>query len=144
MKSKGIGLALVLVILLAGCGTTPQVATSFHVTRSESLQGYHFAPFERTVNNTTAVQRLYAAALALPTPQPGVYNCPIDIGLVYHLNFHGDKFTFQHMDLEATGCGWLHLNQTEIRQTTDSFLSLVVQTIGIPCLIPTECVSLEQ
>jgi hypothetical protein len=144
LKLKGIGLALILVILLAGCGTTLQVSTSLHVTRSESLQGYNFAPFERTVNDTTAVQRLYDAALALPTPQPGVYNCLNDIGLVYHLSFHGDRFTFLHMDLEATGCGWLHLNQTEVRQTTDSFLSLVVQTIGIPCLIPSACVSLEQ
>ena len=141
MKSIGIGLALFLVILLAGCGTTPQVSTSLHVTRSETLPGYHFAPFERTVNNTTAVQPLYVAALALPTPQPGVY-CLNDIGLVYHLNFHGDRFTFQRTDLEATG--WLHLNQIEIRQTTDSFLSLVVQTIGIPCLIPSACLSLEQ
>ena len=142
MKSKGIGLALVLVILLAGCGTTTQVSTSLYVTRSESLPGYRFAPFERTVTNTTAVQQLYAAALVLPSPQPGaIYHCPNDIGLVYHLSFNGDRFTIKHMDLDATGCGWLYLNQTEARITTDSFRSLVVQTIGILYLLPSACVS---
>lgn len=139
MKSKGIGLALILVILLAGCATTTQVSTSLYVTRSESLPGYRFAPFERTVTNTTAVQQLYAAALLLSSPQPGVYHCPNDIGLVYHLSFSGDRFTIKHMDLDATGCGWLYLNQTEARMTTDSFRSLVVQTIGIPCLLPSAC-----
>jgi len=141
LKSKGIGLALILVILLAGCGTTTQISTSLYATRSESLPGYHFAPFERTATNSTAVQQLYAATLDLPSPQPGVYNCPADIGLVYHLSFQGDRFTIKHMDLDATGCGWLYLNQTEARITTDAFRSLVAQTIGIPCLLPSGCVS---
>jgi hypothetical protein len=112
-----------------------------YVTRSESLPGYHFALFERNVTDITSVQQLYATALVLPSPQPGVYNCPNDIGLVYHLSFHGDRFTIKRMDLDATGCGWLYLNQTEARIPTDAFRSLLVQTIGIPCLLPSACVS---
>ena len=145
MKSKAIVQVLIMVFLLTGCGSTSQVPISLQVTRSESLSGYHFTPIESTVNDTTAAQRLYAAALALPAPLPGaIYHCFADIGLVYHLSFRGDTFTFKHMDLEVTGCGWLHLNQAEVRRANDSFRSLASQTIGIPCLVPSAYVSPDQ
>lgn len=83
MKSKAIVLVFILVFLLVGCSLTPQESSSLQVSRSDSLYGYHFTPIEITVNNSTAVQRLYAAALALPAPRPGViYHCPADFGLV--------------------------------------------------------------
>ena len=67
MKTKASGMTLLLVLLLAGCmGTQPTV---LHVVRP-SLVGYHqqvVPPLERTVSEAAAVQRLYAAALALPS-----------------------------------------------------------------------------
>jgi hypothetical protein len=138
MRSKILLVVPILIFLLMGCGSTPQVSTSLQVTRSENLSGYNVAPIEITVNNTTAVQKLYAAAMALPTPQPGaIYHCFADIGLMYHLSFRCNMFTFKHMDLEVTGCEWLHLNQTTVRRANSSFFTLVSQTIGILCLIPT-------
>jgi hypothetical protein len=95
----------------------------------------HVAPFDRTVTDTTAVQRLYITAQGLP-PATGTYDCAKDIGLVYHLNFLQGTALIKQIDLQATGCPFLHISKTDVRMTNPSFVSLFTRTIGIPSLVP--------
>lgn len=141
MKSKGTFFALLLLFLLAGCGSTTTSGgaapslTALHVIRTSSnAYGTHVAPFDRTVTDTTAVQRLYTTAQGLPAAK-GTYNCPKDIGLVYHLNFLQGITSIQQMDLQASGCQFLHISKSDVRLTNVSFLSLFTRTIGIASLI---------
>jgi hypothetical protein len=142
MGFKVMLIAPLMFLLLVGCaprstnvGTTSG-PTTLHVVRTNSNPyAKQAAPFDRTVSSASAVQQLYSAAYALP-PATGTYDCAKDIGLVYHLNFlQGAKFIKQ-MDLQATGCPFLHLSKTDVRLTNSSFVSLFTRTVGIPSLIP--------
>ena len=140
MKTKASGVALFLVLLLAGCmGTAAdQEPTLLHVVRP-GLVGYHqqqVAPFDRTVRDAAAVQRLYTAALALPRPSQYPLPCTNDWGLVYHLTFLKGTSQLQQMDVQPLGCHWVYLSQTDVRQADQSFLTLLANTIGLPSLIP--------
>jgi hypothetical protein len=142
MKSKGTFFVLLLIFLLAGCGSTntnggtPPSPTVLHVIRiSSNPYGMHVAPFDRTVTDTAAVQQLYTTAQGLPAAK-GTYDCAKDLGLVYHLNFLQGTTPMQQMDLEASGCGFLHISKTDARLINSSFVSLFTRTIGIPSLIP--------
>lgn len=141
MKTKASGVALFLVLLLAGCmGTVAdREPTLLHVVRP-GLVGYHqqqVAPFDRTVRDAAAVQRLYTAALALPRPSHPPVPCTYDWGLVYHLTFLEGTSQLQQMDVQPLNCNHLvNLSQTDVRQTDQSFLTLLANTIGLPSLIP--------
>ncbi len=139
MKTKGLGLVLCLGLLLAACVGTPQQPTALHVLRPASsfpIYGKPFPRLERTINDASTVQQLYAAALALPVVAPGTYHCPIDFGVVYKLDFLAGSALIQHMDVQASGCRWLHLSSTDNRWTNDAFNRLLAKTIGIPSLLP--------
>ena len=140
MKTKASGVALFLVLLLAGCmGTAAdQEPTLLHVVRP-GLVGYHqqqVAPFDRTVRDAAAVQRLYTVALALPRPSQYPAPCPFDFRLVYHLTFLVGTSQLQQMDVQPLGCQWVYLSQTDVRQADQTFLTLLAHTIGLPSLIP--------
>ena len=140
MKTKASAMAFLLLLLLTGCmgrASTPQ-PTVLHVVRPV-LVGYHqqqVAPFDRTVWDAASVQRLYAAALALPIPQQYPTPCPFDIGPVYHLTFLNGTSQLQQVDVEPLGCHWVYLSQTDVRQADQAFLTLLAHTIGLPSLIP--------
>jgi hypothetical protein len=107
---------------------------TLRVTRSTPLNP-SAAGFDKTVSDSVAVQRLYDAAIALPPAPNGVYNCPASRGVVYHLAFHEVAAPMQHMDLEADGCQFLSIGQSQEQHLTNpDFLSLFTQTIGIASL----------
>jgi hypothetical protein len=142
MVPKRTFFVLLLFFLLAGCGSAsasgrvPPGPTSLRVIRvSSNPYGSHIAPFDQTVTDTTDVQRLYAAIQGLPAAR-GTYNCPKDIGLMYHLNFLQGTTSMQQMDLQASGCQFLHISKTDVRVTDASFLSLFTTTVGITSMIP--------
>ena len=117
----------------ASSGTSSEIMI-LHVVRSAHLDQTQYAPLDRTITDTQAVHQLYAKALALPKiSSGGVYNCPSDIGLIYHLDFQQNGSSHK-MDLDATGCQFLQLSSKDIRQTNESFLSLAAQVIQIPSL----------
>ena len=143
MKIKQLGLVLLLGLLLVACAGTPQQPkqpTALHVLRPASqfpISGQPFPRLERTITNANAVQQLYAAALALPVVDQGkTYNCPADLGVVYQLDFLAGSSMLHHMDVQASGCGWVHLSSTDARWTTAAFNRLLANTIGIPSLLP--------
>jgi hypothetical protein len=131
-----------LFLLLPGCASrtvsvgAASVPTTLHVVRTNNNPyAKQAAPFDRTVSNASTVQQLYRAAYALPSAT-GTYHCVKDIGLVYHLNFLQGTALIKQMDLQATGCSFLHISKTDVRLINSSFVSLFTRTIGIPSLVP--------
>ena len=90
------------------------------------------------VRDAQAVERLYQAALALPTPSSTLFSCPADDSGVYHLTFKGTEFHVHHMDINSSGCRFLTITDTDdLRMTNDAFVSLFTKTAGLPTLDPT-------
>ena len=133
--------APLLLLLLVGfslvcCGTTGEQNTPIlHVTRP-AINSY--PAFDRMLQNTMDVQRLYKAAIALPPFPPGTVNCPLDNGIEYYLTFSRAEASFQQMTLDATGCQILHipLSSSPVRRTTREFQSLFLKAVGISSLVP--------
>ena len=125
-----------LLLLVTGSGIAEPTFTALHATRTIMPQ-FHLDPFDVTVQDSQAIQRLYDAALALPAVEPGAtYFCPLSIGLVYHLDFLVHGFLVQQMNLEATGCRFLHIGQDDTRIADQAFLDKVAQLVGLPTLVP--------
>lgn len=140
MKTKAIGLAFLLLLLLTGCmgtASTPKPSILHAVRPSLSRSHQQVTPLDQTVRDAPTVQRLYAAALALPRPRQYPLPCPNDFGLVYHLTFLDGMNQLQRIDVQPLGCHWVYLSQTDVRQADQSFLTLLANTIKLPSLIPT-------
>lgn len=141
---------LILLPLLGGCGYASAAAssavkepTSLQVSFVNRIPSNHYRPFPaRTVVDAQAIQQLYTAALALPHPKyisSGENsqrffwtNCPVDLGLEYHLRFFHQQTLMKEMILYPTGCASLLLGKNDSRTLTASFLQLFEQTIGVP------------
>lgn len=144
MKLHGMVLVLLPILLLTGCGTNDSSPSSTSTTLKPTvlqvlrptLKDYGIPSLDRTVRDATAVQRLYAAAYKLPAPPSGRINCPLDIGLVYQLDFLHDKTSLQKMTLQATGCQFLFLDKHDVRASDYAFQLLFSKTIGVPSLVP--------
>lgn len=123
------------VLLLTGCGG-PSMPTQVHVVRS-SIPSQHLGPFKTTVTNTTDVQHLYTAALALPTAS-GVANCPVSnsSGITYHMIFSTGSTTIQKMDFDMADCLFLKINTSDVRLADSSFITLFITIVrpldGVP------------
>lgn len=133
---------LLFLLVLVGCGSASTGSgashqpTALHVTRTSNLAMVQSVPFDRTIQDSATVQQLYDAALALPVAN-GVYNCPIDRGVAYHLQFLQGTAPLQQMDLDATGCRFLHITgQADARVTNDAFIALFTTTVGVKSLFP--------
>jgi hypothetical protein len=93
---------------------------------------------DKDVRDTTAVKRLYDAALALPLVKPGVYHCPNDDGSVYHLTFSGVLGTVRTMDANAGGCPFINFLQVNESHWMDqAFIAVFTKTIDVSSLHPT-------
>jgi len=141
MKSTKLLIAAFLVLVLAACDSTTTgtvVRTephALHVTRTLPPFLENYPTFNHNITNATQVQNLYDAVLALPKmPLEKKYNCPNDIGVFYYLQFQQKSSTVQ-MKLEATGCHFLSIDTTSLRQTDASFSALLAKTIGVPRLV---------
>lgn len=143
MKLKNI-LVMLPLFLLAACGTmnasqsSTSLPTALHVVRTSSNRyAMHLVSFDRTVTDAKAVQQLYRAAYALPVTK-GIYHCPKDLGLVYHLTFLHGSTSIQQMDLQATDCQFLEIGKNDSRVTDAHFIMLFTKIIGLPSLITKE------
>ncbi len=125
------------------CGVSSSLAAgqpaepALHVTLVATLPS-HQTLFEKDVRDAAAVQRLYDAALALPPPKPGIYNCPMDNGKRYHLTFSDIRGQVRTMDVNVGGCPTIHLLETDKWGWMDqAFIMLFEKTIGVSQLDPT-------
>ncbi len=143
MKRTCLVIMALLTFALAGCGSTALSAASsttstvLQVERIATITENYYSDFDRTITNANAILHLYHAALALPKVLPGtVMDCSEDAGVMYHLTFEFRSSTRQ-MTLDASGCHLLTMSKTDVRITNQSFITLVQQVIGIPCLLAT-------
>lgn len=142
--AKGCLLAFLVVLSLTGCAGTGQMRGTtgpnvLHVVRTDPLPGYHFASLNMVIHDAAQVQDLYNAAHALKTIPPGaVFHCPLDNGLEYHLDFLSAATSVQQMDLDATGCEFLHITAQDARFTTPSFRALLAKMLNLSSLLPLE------
>ncbi len=107
--------------------------TALHILRVNTIPLNHYLPFSpRTITDPHAVQRLYDAAHALPRLSlPSIINCPLDLGLDYHLIFSQGHTIKQEMIVYPEGCRRLQIGESDLRVLTEPFVHLFVQTIGI-------------
>jgi hypothetical protein len=110
--------------------------TAMHITRSEPSFG-SLPRFEKTVTDTVAVQKLYHAALAMPTLPPGArMSCQAEqVGyesVSYHMTFLQGQKVVAQMDLQAEGCFLLRVkSEKNNREPNSSFIALFMKTAGI-------------
>lgn len=77
------------------------------VTRTDAFPQNHirFAfPAQTVAADPAAVQAVARALLALPIMPSGVFHCPADLGIVYHLVFYAGSQRLPVVSLDATGC----------------------------------------
>ncbi len=133
---------IIALFLLSGCGTAHVTTVSaegdptptvLQVIRVNTIPLNHYLPFApRTISDPHAVQRLYNAARALPRLSlPPIINCPLDLGLEYHLIFSQSHTLMQAMTFYPEGCRRLQIGESDLRVLTEPFVHLFVQTIGI-------------
>ncbi len=143
----GLSLLLILLAFATGIWVVHSNAASnantniLHVTRTEPLPGYNYPPLDVTIRNAQSVQRVYAAMYALKRTQPGIYFCPFDNGLTYHLTFLYNTTVVRKINFDPAGCSFIIVGQTlhggnDMRYADYAFQKLLAQTIGIPSLIP--------
>jgi len=129
---------IIALFLLSGCGTAVSAKgeptpTVLQVIRVNTIPLNHYLPFSpRTISDPHAVQRLYDAAQALPRLSlPPIINCPLDLGLEYHLIFSQGHTLMQAMIVYPEGCRRLQIGESDLRVLTEPFVHLFLQTIGI-------------
>lgn len=144
MRLKSAVLLVGVCLLLLGCAQQSAAATSgpqagmrMQVTRTyQLLTCPQCTALSMTVRDSTEVRQLYAAALALPAVPPGhLLECPNDLGIVYRLTFFKGAASVAKMDLSATGCRLLVI-QNHGRFTNEAFITLFEQVTRLPSLVP--------
>ncbi|SRR5579883_113338 len=142
MRLKVLFCTPLLLVLLAACAPGSDSAgtakpTVLHVTRTEELPGYNFAPLDVMIQDVTTVQQIYQTAYALPRLASGMYNCPNGLELIYHLEFLQGDSSVQQMRVDPTGCQLLWIGQNDdVRFANEAFLELLRKALGIPSLVP--------
>jgi hypothetical protein len=93
---------------------------------------------DTVIRDTTAVQRLYDAALALPLMLPRLHSCPGDAGqYIYHLVFAGVQGPVRHMDTGS--CLDIEFVEAHAAHQMDTaFYSLFTKTTGVTKYDPNE------
>lgn len=124
-----------------GSDATPSPAagapTILHVTRTDPSATNNIGPLDRTVTDAATVQKLYTMAQQLPLYPTGTsisQNCLNDMGVIYHLDFRQVSTEVQRMNLDPGNCKILYLSQTDLRQASDAFLSLLKQALQVNSL----------
>src|SRR5579883_310686 len=79
--------------------------TSATTLRTSDFPSNHVAAFSATATNLTALQRFYAAMIALKPMPSGVYNCPADFGVAYETAFYSRGKLVLHAVIQQGGCG---------------------------------------
>lgn len=136
------GLALVLcctlaVSFLAACGGPGSAQRAWPDLTITFTKFGGRATFINDVRDTGAINRLYAAAIALPPVPDRLFSCPEDDSGVYHLTFSDATFASPHMDVKASGCRFLTFTDTnDARMMDDAFVALFTASAGLASLEP--------
>jgi hypothetical protein len=103
------------------------------VTRTRTSRSNPNAPpYSRTIDDGAAVAKLYADVAALPPPPAGPLNCPMDLGISYHLEFYAGTTPLLAVDYEPTGCASVRLGDGTVRSAaTGSFGTDLRKALGL-------------
>ena len=124
----------------SGSTSTPPptgAPTVLQVTRTDPSATNNIGPLNKTVTDAQTVQDLYTMAQKLPVYPTGTsisQSCLNDLGVIYHLDFRQDNTEIQRMNLDPGNCKILYLTQTDLRQASDAFLSLLKQALQVNSL----------
>ena len=102
--------------------TNPSVKTKSYL-QSHFINGYYF---DRKVTDKKLVQRLFLLIYALPTAEPGTYNCPNSTGIGYKLHFYRQETLVLDTWATPDGCRWVNS-----RWTNDAFWEQLAQTLNV-------------
>jgi hypothetical protein len=82
--------SLALGTMLAGCRSDPPDAsrvTGLHFTGSTSIPSNPPPAVDITLADAVPARAIYTLTLTLPEFPPGIYSCPIDLGVRYRFDF---------------------------------------------------------
>jgi hypothetical protein len=144
-RLRGLVLAILSVMLLAGCGsnvatitTTPRATptpnppmpTSLRIIRLAPRQ-VNVAPFEAQTDQADKVQQLFATLRALPPFVPRS-SCPNDSGGLYLLTFWDHNSVVAEVSISAGGCPSVNISKPygchDLAETT---MSQIADTLGV-------------
>lgn len=111
--------------------------TSLRVTRTDPSATNNLGPLDRTITDVRAVRSLYAMALKSPAYPTGTsisQSCLNDPGVIYHLDFLQGSASVQRMNLDPGSCKILYFSQTDLRQVSNDFLTLLIQALQVKSL----------
>lgn len=141
MPFKSCVLLAILCLTLAGCGEatttnttparTPSQIISMHIVRTDADPSQHIPPIDRVIRNPDIAQRLYDATVALPVLPKGVYDCPDDAGIAYVIDFTRADGRSLHVQEDPYGCRLVTIGGTDIHRASDSYWTLLAQTLQI-------------
>ena len=107
------------------------------VTRTDPSATGNIGSLNKIVTDSSTVQKLYSMAHQLPAYPVGSsisQSCLSDLGVIYHLDFRQDSSDVQRMNLDPGNCKILYFSQTDLRQASDSFLTLLKQALHVNSL----------
>jgi len=105
------------------------------VRRTDAFPQNHFRfsfPPVVTVSDPARVRDAGTALCALPKMPKGVFNCPADFGIDYHLTFSAAGRSFRTVIVDATGCQQVQgLGPTRWVARSPSFWQLLGEAMGL-------------
>jgi hypothetical protein len=115
----------------ASARVAQQVPDRLDVTRTKNLSNPAAPSFSETIADPSLVAKLYADIAALPPFPPGALNCPMSVGLTYHLDFYSEASSLVTADYEPTGCASVTLSDGTVKaDPTRSFGADLRQALG--------------
>jgi len=122
--------------MLGACSSeppSPSQVTGAHFAATTTLQSNRPPAVDVTVDQSPA-QNIYTMTLALPNFPDGVFNCPIDFGVVYKLTFFSGDTTAVTASLNPSGCRDVRISDApHVRRVLDdSYWSALAQQLGVP------------
>ena len=122
--TRAVGLALA--VLIAASCSTPSAAV-LRVSRFSEM--HPVTPFDRSINDAAAAQRLHDALVSLPAAQ--LRWCPVSFGIGYRLTFSDTGRPTLVAVVESDGCRDAVLPGDDRRATSDAFWELFANTVGL-------------
>ena len=117
---------VLLALLIAGSCSLPSTAVLRVVRFSEM---YPVTPFDRSVTDAAAAQRLHDALVSLPIAQ--LRWCAVGYGVGYRLTFSDTSRPTLAAVLESDGCREAVLPGGDRRATSEAFWALFARTVGL-------------
>lgn len=126
-------LACCIVFVLASCTSTNKQPDKLVVKRLDPLHQSD-KPFEKSIEDSEEINKLYDKILSLPSFPNGIISCPADNGVQYELTFAHEGKTISTAIVNALGCQGVAMNNKTywaMEPKGNGFRTLLEQVIGL-------------